>query len=190
MDKKKILVIDDDGLVRKSISKILERDGYDVSCAKSGEEARQILSTSSYDLIVCDIRMPGEDGISFLSKLRQVSKDQGKPEIPFLFITGYASEDAPIHAMKLGADDYILKPFDTDQLLAALKKVLSKTSTSSPSNSSLQDVCVKMKELVDKYHNGHEREVFENAELQKFLSALSEQLLKLEKKLIETGGVD
>lgn len=123
--KKKILVIDDDALVLKSIKQILERSNYEVFCAKNGNEAENILDKANLNLIISDIRMPKEDGISVIKRLKERLTSKGISDIPFIFITGYASEDTPIEALKLGAKDYLLKPFDLDELIKSIQKQIS-----------------------------------------------------------------
>ena len=121
--KKTILIIDDDALVLKSLRNILKNEGCDLRFAKSTSEAEACLKELVPDLVISDIRMPGEDGISFFKRLKQYT-GEGRAEVPVLFITGYASEEAPIDAIKLGAKDYILKPFDLDELLSSVRKHL------------------------------------------------------------------
>lgn len=121
---KKILVIDDDALVLKTLTNLLSRSGYEVETSKSTEEAYSKVKNTSFDLVISDIRMPGEDGISFIRRIKSEILTKEGVEIPFLFITGYASEDAPIEALKMGAKDYILKPFDLDELMKSVKKHL------------------------------------------------------------------
>ena len=117
--EKKILIIDDDSLVLKTLQNLLSRQGYEVICAKSGEEAIRHLEFGDFNLIISDIRMPGQDGIELLKKIRANGL-----ETPFMFITGYASENIPIDAIKLGARDYILKPFNLDELLESVKRYI------------------------------------------------------------------
>jgi len=115
--KKKILIVDDDSLVLKTLQNLLSRQGYEVVCAKSGEEAIRQAELDGFNLILSDVRMPGQDGIALLKKIRANGL-----ETPFMFITGYASENTPIDAIKLGAKDYILKPFNMDELLESVRK--------------------------------------------------------------------
>jgi len=122
---KKILVIDDDPLVLKSLQNLLCRSGYEVEAAKSGEDAENKLRGKRADLIICDIRMPGENGVSVIKRLKEASAVTGEREVPFIFITGYASEETPIEALKLGAKDYLLKPFDLDELLKSVEKSIA-----------------------------------------------------------------
>lgn len=119
--RKKILVIDDDALVLKSLENLLSREGYKVECARNGVEAKEKLRSSPAHLIICDIRMPDEDGIHVIQNLKRICQEEIKSELPFMFITGYASEEAPIDAIKLGAKDYILKPFDLNELVASVR---------------------------------------------------------------------
>jgi CheY-like chemotaxis protein len=119
---KKILLIDDDKLVLKSIKKILEQIPYEVLCASDGHTAQDLMFKNQFDLVICDIRMPEQDGIDVIKRLKSYAQSKSVPEIPFIFITGYASEDAPIDAVKLGAKDYLLKPFDLDELLNSVQK--------------------------------------------------------------------
>ena len=118
--KRKILVIDDDRLVLKSLANLLKQQGYDVVCASDGPEAESLLRKAPPNLIVCDIRMPRQDGVTVIRNLKRISREETGVEIPFIFITGYASEEAPIDAVKLGAKDYLLKPFDLDEFLKSV----------------------------------------------------------------------
>lgn len=113
--------MDDDPLVLKSIHNLLLREGYAVDCAKTAGEALEKFQSKTFQLILCDIRMPGEDGITAIQKLRETEKS-AEAQVPCIFITGYASEEAPIEAIKLGAKDYLLKPFDLDELLASVRR--------------------------------------------------------------------
>src|SRR3989338_1983666 len=123
---KKILLIDDDTLVLKSVRNLLTSEGYELECAKSAQEAKQILASTVVDLIVCDVRMPGQEGISLIKDIKNMVQQSQKMDIPFIFITGYASEEAPIDAFKLEADDYVLKPFNNDELLASVKRAIQR----------------------------------------------------------------
>ena len=94
--------------------------------AKTAQEGIEKGKATDSDLIICDIRMPETDGIELIKQVKATRKGEDKPDIPVIFITGYASEDAPIEAIKLGAKDYILKPFDLDRLLESVKENLVK----------------------------------------------------------------
>ncbi|GEM_PF-589776 len=119
--KRKILLIDDDPLVLNSTSRFLQSKGYDVKGCKSGEEAIQTFKQERFDLVVSDIRMRDKDGVQTVKELREWETDQELSPIPIIMITGYASEDAPIEAIKAGVQDYFLKPFDSNQLLKSIE---------------------------------------------------------------------
>lgn len=122
---KKILILDDDVLILKTITNLLVRSGYELETAKCAAEAYEKIKKTSFDLVISDIRMPEENGIAFMKRIKNELFTKAGRDIPFIFITGYASEDAPIEALKLGAKDYILKPFDLDELMSSVKKYLS-----------------------------------------------------------------
>lgn len=122
---KNILVIDDEGLVTKSLKKLLSKEGYNAVIATSGPEAIEKVKTLDFDLIISDVRMPELDGIETIKRLRQVQKELGKPAIREILITGYADQEKYKDALKLGVADYIFKPFDTRQFLETVKRNLN-----------------------------------------------------------------
>lgn len=124
---KNILVIDDEGLVTKSLKKLLVKEGYNATIATSGEEAMEKLKDADFDLIICDVRMPQLDGIETIEKLRQIQKESDRQPIPEILITGYADQEKYKDALKLGVADYIFKPFDTQQFLETIKRNLNVT---------------------------------------------------------------
>ncbi|MFA6217129.1 MAG: response regulator [Candidatus Omnitrophota bacterium] len=125
MDKN-ILVVDDDSLVLKTLTRYLKTFGYDIASAASGQEALQAAEVCSFDLIIADIRMPGMNGIETIKRLRQIIKDKYNTTVPEIIITGYASDENRIEAQQLGVADYIYKPFDVEVFISAVKKNLGK----------------------------------------------------------------
>lgn len=121
---KKILVVDDDHLVVKSLAKLLEQTGYIVSCAENSYEALDLIKRQDFDLIISDIRMPGVDGIETASNIKDVLRAKNKKEIPTIFITGYSDEKSYNNAKKVSPSDFIFKPFDKDKFLQSIKLAL------------------------------------------------------------------
>ena len=122
---KSILLIDDDHLVRESLRKLLEVRGFSVTSVSSGEEAIQWVERPvNFDLIISDIRMPGQNGIEVVERIQEIQKDQGR-QSSFLFITGYADDDAPQHATRLGVTEFVLKPFNLDDFFLAVERQLN-----------------------------------------------------------------
>ena len=121
---KKILVIDDEELVIKSISRLLDRSGYSVTVARSGKEAIKKAKEDDFDLIVSDVRMPDLNGIETIMQIRDNLKKANKKLVPEILITGYADKDLYEKATELKVADYVYKPFDTTQFLLAVKKTV------------------------------------------------------------------
>lgn len=122
--KPKILLVDDEDLVVKSISKLLAREGYDVLISRSGEEAISMAKDQNIDLIVCDIRMPQLNGVETIKQIREILKTKKHKLIKEILITGYAEDETNRAAEDLHVADYIYKPFDMRDFLACVKKNL------------------------------------------------------------------
>ncbi len=123
MDKQPhLLVVDDDREIRTLISQFLTKHGYRVSSAANGAEMMQVLNTSRIDLIVLDLMMPGEDGLSLCRRLRAQSGPSGA--IPIIMLTAMGEETDRIVGLELGADDYLPKPCNPRELLARIRAVL------------------------------------------------------------------
>ncbi|MFQ6618101.1 MAG: sigma-54-dependent transcriptional regulator [Fidelibacterota bacterium] len=115
-----ILIVDDESIVRVSLTALLSEEGFNVDSAGSGEEALKKVSTGGWDLLMVDIKMPGMDGIELLKKIKGL-----QPEIPIIIITAYASIGTAVNAMKSGAEDYLVKPFNTDELKFVIQKTIN-----------------------------------------------------------------
>ncbi len=120
----KILIIEDEQNVRDNIEILLEEEGYNVFTAENGNKGIKLAKEINPDLIICDVMMPVQDGYEVIKSLSRNSETFG---IPFLFLTAKIGADEIRKGMNLGADDYLTKPFKTDDLLCAIKVRLSKT---------------------------------------------------------------
>jgi len=118
MDRKRILICDDEEGIRESLNLILEKD-YDISFASNGIEAIEHIGKNPTDLVILDIKMPKMDGIETLKQIKKA-----KPDIKVIIATGYKSVEAATEASKHGANDYIVKPFESKSVLEAVKKQL------------------------------------------------------------------
>ncbi|MEG3618694.1 response regulator [Magnetovibrio sp. PR-2] len=130
-----ILIVDDNREIRDLLSRFLIKEDYRTSVAQDGREMRKILKDGSIDLIILDLMLPGEDGLSLCRELRVESN------IPVIMLTAKGEEIDRIVGLEMGADDYIAKPFNTRELLARMKAVLRRTQSIS-----------KSEELADTYH--------------------------------------
>ena len=121
---RKILAVDDDALLRRSLAFNLERSGFTVQTASCAEDALEMARQTHPDLIIMDIGLPGMDGLEALRKLRD---EMG---IPVILLTARRRELDEVLGLELGADDYVTKPFDFDVLLAHIKAVLRRAQVS------------------------------------------------------------
>lgn len=117
--KTKILVVDDDSALRRIIEYKLTQHGYAVSVAADGDEAAALLRGTKFDLVLSDMKMPGLSGIELLDQAKQL-----QPETAVILMTAFAAIPQAVQAIKLGAFDYLTKPFEDDQLLLAVQKAV------------------------------------------------------------------
>ena len=118
-----ILIIDDEKAIRKTLSEILSFEGYKVDEAADGEEGLKKFKDKSYDLVLCDIKMPKLDGIEFLQKAGEFN-----PDTPIIMISGHGNIETAVEAVKKGAYDYISKPPDLNRLLITIRNAMDKSS--------------------------------------------------------------
>jgi two-component system OmpR family response regulator len=116
-----VLIVDDDREIRDLIARFLEKHGLRVSVAADGRAMGRVLADRGIDLIVLDVMLPGEDGLSLCRRLRAVS------DVPVIMLTAMGEEIDRILGLEMGADDYLAKPFNPRELLARIKAVLRRT---------------------------------------------------------------
>ena len=121
----RVLIADDDAVVRDVVRRYLERDGLEVRVAGDGSEALRVLGTERIDLAVLDVMMPGPSGLSLCRTLRQ----SGDYSIPVILLTALGEEDDRIAGLEAGADDYLTKPFSPRELALRVKSVLRRAPT-------------------------------------------------------------
>jgi DNA-binding response OmpR family regulator len=129
MDKRRILVVDDEQKIRSLVASYLRSDGFEVVEATDGEEAVAAVSMRKPDLVVMDIRMPGMDGFEALNEIRRLS------DVYVILLTARAEETDRIIGLSVGADDYVTKPFSPRELVARVKAVLRRSRTGAAAGS-------------------------------------------------------
>jgi DNA-binding response OmpR family regulator len=115
-----ILIVDDEKAVRDSLKELLVMEEYQVDEAGGGEEALELLDDKDFDLVLLDIKMPGVDGIQVMQQMKKYH-----PETKSIILTGHGTLDTAIEAIRSGAQDYLLKPYKTDDILVSIGKALS-----------------------------------------------------------------
>jgi DNA-binding NtrC family response regulator len=119
MIRPRILVIDDEEIVRISCKKCLTPEGYDVDMASNGIEGMQLAQAAKYDLVLTDLKMPEMDGMEFIEKAKEI-----QPDTKVIMITGYGTVEHAVKALRLGAYNFIEKPFTPDALINAVREAL------------------------------------------------------------------
>jgi two-component system, NtrC family, response regulator AtoC len=118
--KQCILVVDDEETVRESLASWLEEDGYEVDTAADGATGLAKLQARTYAVLLVDLKMPGMDGLQLLARAREIQQ-----EVPVIIMTAYATVDTAVQAMKQGAYDYLVKPFEPEALSLMVGKLTS-----------------------------------------------------------------
>ena len=179
MEKKKVLVIDDEQIVLDSVSQILMDENYEVDVSLSGREGLDWAIERPYDIVLTDIRMPDIGGMRVLRDIKRI-----KSSLPVLIITGYATTRSAVQAMKLGAADYIEKPFEPEQLLEAVSRALGITPKEE------EQALVHKEEMAKVLERAESDDEFFANLLEAGADALDEyDLTKAEKLAIVTGDV-
>ena len=182
MEKNKALVIDDEQIVLDSVNKILKDENYEVDVSLSGREGLDQAIKKEYDIVFTDIRMPDIGGMRVLRDVKRA-----KPSLPVVIITGYASVKSAVQAIKLGAADYIEKPFTPDQLLRAVDAALDRAATQVPE---VQDLIHKAEMIQVLERAASDSEFFTNL-LENASDALDKyDLTGPEKLALLTGDIE
>lgn len=118
-----LLLVDDERSIREPLAQYLSRNGFRVTAVENAAEARMRLNANAIDLVILDIMMPGEDGLSLCRHIRETS------EIPVILLTAKSEETDRIVGLEMGADDYVLKPFSPRELVARIKVIFRRVAT-------------------------------------------------------------
>ena len=119
-ERKRILYLEDELELLETMGLLLREQGYEVISASRAEEALEIAKSSTFNLILADIKLPGIDGFEFMKKLRQIEHCR---TVPFVFLTAFNNLKAAMEAKKEGAAEYVTKPFDFEYLVARIKEL-------------------------------------------------------------------
>lgn len=118
-----ILVVDDEAPIRETLKEILEYENFEVTLAENGEKAWQIIQKNDFDVVLCDVKMPGIDGVELLERVHAI-----KPETPVVMISGHGNVEMAIDSTKKGAFDFITKPPDLNRLLITLRNAIDRNN--------------------------------------------------------------
>lgn len=161
-----LLIIDDDERIRGLLQKFLMRNGFWVSAARDAAHARRLLSGLDFDLIVTDVMMPGEDGISLTRSLRETLST------PILLLTAKGETEDRIKGLEAGADDYLAKPFEPKELLLRINAILRRVPTA------VEDQSPRSLALGDKTYDVERGELWQGETLVR-LTATEQKLMQI-----------
>ncbi len=164
-----ILIIDDERAIRKTLTEILGFEGYKIEEAADGEEGLKKFQEKTYDVVLCDIKMPKLDGIEFLSKATAIN-----PDVPIIMISGHGNIETAVEAVKKGAFDYISKPPDLNRLLITIRNAKDKTNL------------VKETKVLKRRANKVQEMIGESAAIQKIKETI-EKVAPTEARVMITG---
>lgn len=156
-----ILVVDDDDRIRDLLKRFLTREGYRVTSASDASAARRMMSALDFDLAILDIMMPGEDGLSLLAAMR----DGPRRDTPVMLLTARSESQDRIEGLKIGADDYLAKPFEPEELSLRCAAILRR-SHQAPPPEELEMSGLVFNAARGELHNGDTRIKLTDAELQ------------------------
>lgn len=120
---KKILIIDDERSIRRALGEILQFEGYEVAEAEDGNKGIEVCKNEAFDLVFCDIKMPGKDGMEVLAEIHPLF-----PELPIVMISGHGTIETAVEAIKKGAFDFIEKPLDLNRILVTIRNANERVS--------------------------------------------------------------
>jgi len=138
----RLLIVDDDPEIRATLAEVLSYDDHVVEVARDGIEAQRILERSDFDIVLCDVRMPGKDGMELLAWARQ-----HKPEVEFIMLSGHANIETAVVATKMGAFDFMEKPLDLPRLEILIRNAAEKRKLVSE-NKTLTQKAFKVREIL------------------------------------------
>lgn len=139
-----VLVVDDEGGIRESLSGILEDEGYEVLTSSSGEEAIGVIKEQSPDLILLDIWLPGIDGIQTLEEIKTI-----KPELPVIMISGHGNIEIAVKSTRIGAYDFLEKPLSLERVLISVKRAIERKTLEIENKALKQDMVKKWRLIGD-----------------------------------------
>jgi DNA-binding response OmpR family regulator len=188
----KILLVEDDPNLREVLCDFLELEGYDIVTAINGEDGLTVFYRHSFDLCLVDVMMPKKDGFTMVEEIRRINK-----EVPVIFITAKAMKEDRIKGFHTGCDDYICKPFSTEELSLRISAVLKRCQTKSIASGLPKDEIFEIGKFIFDYANMNLRngDLVQNltrkeADLLRLLVINRNQLLKRETALKIVWGDD
>jgi len=181
----KVLLAEDDRDFGNILSQYVTISGFDVTLGRDGKEAWDLFNQAKYDICVFDVMMPEMDGFTLAEKVKEA-----RPEIPIIFLTAKSLKEDIVRGLKIGADDYITKPFDPEILILRINNVLKRAYTSSNDEFKVSDTVLKFNTLELVCGDTREKLTIKEAQLLKYFMINKNKILAREDILTEIWGED
>lgn len=183
MAKTRILLAEDDKDLGNVLAQYLQLQGYDIALVRDGNEGWEKFGDGNFDLCILDVMMPYKDGFELAAQINHKS-----PKTPFIFLTAKGLKEDKIKGLKLGADDYICKPFDVDELVLRIQNILKRTGIDESDKLELGEFTLHFSDLLLKGNNTELALTVKEANLLKFFIRNQSKLIKREDILVEVWG--
>jgi DNA-binding response OmpR family regulator len=181
----KVLLAEDDRDFGNILAQYVTISGFDVNLARDGKEAWESFNSDKPDICVLDVMMPEMDGFTLGEKIKQA-----QPDVPLIFLTAKSLKEDIVHGLKIGADDYITKPFDPEVLILRLNNILKRVYSSSTDEYKVSDTVLKFNTLELICGNTTEKLTLKEAQLLKYFIINKNKILAREDILNEIWGED
>lgn len=188
MTRRKVLVVEDDAAIRRGLCDSLTFAGYAVIECADGLEARRLVVTAELDLVLLDLVLPGASGLEILAELRR-----SRPTLPVIMVTARGAEEDRVRGLKQGADDYVVKPFSSTELLARVEAVLRRSAERPIDVHTLREggrtMDLERREVIlvgGERHSLSEREV----DILRYLASVRSRAVAREELLTRVWGID
>ena len=183
MAEKRVLLAEDDTDLGNILTQYLVMQGFEVSLARDGEEAWEVFQDKPFDICVLDVMMPKMDGFELAVRIKNKN-----PNMPFLFLTAKSLKEDRIKGLKIGADDYICKPFDVDELVLRINNILKRTSFIIEENTQIGQYDFSFEELILKGPEDSHKLTMKEGMLLRYFLEHQNKLVKREDILVELWG--
>ena len=181
----KVLVAEDDRDFGNILTQYISISGFDVTLGRDGKEAWELFNNGKFDICVLDVMMPEMDGFTLAEKIKEV-----QPEVPVIFLTAKSLKEDIVRGLKIGADDYITKPFDPEVLILRINNILKRSYSSSNDEFKVSQTVLKYNTLELICGNSKEKLTLKEAQLLKYFIINKNKILAREDILTEIWGED
>jgi DNA-binding response OmpR family regulator len=181
----KVLVAEDDRDFGNILSQYITISGFDVTLGRDGKEAWELFNQGKFDICVLDVMMPEMDGFTLAEKIKEA-----QPDVPVIFLTAKSLKEDIVRGLKIGADDYITKPFDPEVLILRLNNILKRAYSSSNDEYKVSQTVLKYNTLELISGNAKEKLTLKEAQLLRYFIVNKNKILAREDILTEIWGED